>query len=98
MAEFLPHIVTIAVALIGGFTAWLTQRTSSTAMRKEKKETKRADAEKEAYSRARDFDTDTIERQSQLIGELSEENARYRNLIRELRERVYDLESEDSND
>lgn len=44
--------------------------------------------EKEAYERARAFDTATINRQTGMIEELNEENDILRDTIRELRSRV----------
>ena len=84
--EFLPHIATIVVALIGGLAAWATQRNATRATRTTAVEASRTDMEKEAYNRAVAFDTATINRQTGLIEELNERNDRYRERERELEE------------
>ena len=86
MAEFLPHIATIVVALIGGLAAWATQRNATRASRTTAVEASRTDMEKEAYNRAVAFDTATINRQTGLIEELNERNDKYRDREREFEE------------
>lgn len=86
--EYLPHIATIVVALIGGLVALATQRSAARANQTTSVESNRADMEKEAYERARAFDTATINRQTGMIEELNEDNDELRGTVRDLRSRL----------
>lgn len=54
--------------------------------------------EKEAYERARAFDTATIARQALMIDELNEDNDKLREKIRELRATIEARNSQDDED
>lgn len=96
--EYLPHIATIAVALIGTLTAMATQRSATKANRTAVRETSRADMEKDAYERARAFDTATISRQNALIDELNEDNDALRVTNKELRSKLEACENKGKDD
>ena len=75
MGAVLPHIATVLVALIAAWAAISTQRQASRANQRSLIEASRSDMEKEAYERARTFDTETIIRQNRMIDELNEDVA-----------------------
>lgn len=68
----------IVVAVIAALGGWAAKRSAAKAQRRGDRELRRLDAEHSAYERARDFDTDTISYQ--------------RDLIKRLRERISQLE------
>lgn len=68
------NIATILVALIAAAGAWASQRAASKASIQNTQVGGRVDMEKEAYERARGYDTETIARQSAEITELREEH------------------------
>lgn len=98
MLEYLPHIATVLVALIGALAAVATQRSASKTNRSTEVETRRVDREKEAYERARAFDVATIDRQSVLIDELNEDNDALRETVRLLRAQLESHESGDDSE
>lgn len=79
-------IVSIAVAVIAALSAYASQRAAARASTINTTTTSRVDMEKEAYERARTYDTETIRRQDEEILELREE-------VRALKARVGYLES-----
>lgn len=88
-------IASIIVAFVAGLTGWAAQRQSAKASVK----VSRLDLEKEAYDRARAYDTETINRQDREIEEIRKEletfrleNLALRQENHELRTRVYQLE------
>lgn len=66
-------IGSIVVAFIAAIAAWASQRAASKASGTNTQVAGRLDAEKEAYERARAFDTETIRRQDAEIAELRAE-------------------------
>lgn len=64
------NIATIVVALIAALGAFASQRASSKATIQNTQTGGRVDMEKEAYERARGFDTETISRQDKELQEL----------------------------
>lgn len=68
------NIATIIVALIAAAGAWASQRAASKASTQNTVVGGRVDMEKEAYDRARAFDTETITRQNHEIEELRKEH------------------------
>jgi TolA-binding protein len=71
----------ILVAIVAALGAWAAQRSAAKASAAGS----RFEAEKEAYERARDFDTETINR-------LKEENQELRGEIKTLKDRIQALE------
>lgn len=63
-------LATIIVALIAGLAGWAAQRAAAKASTSNVALTTRVDVEKDAYDRARQYDTETIRRQQDEIGEL----------------------------
>lgn len=86
------NVASLLVALIAATGAWASQRASAKASTINTATTSRVDMEKEAYERARTYDTETIRRQDAEIEELREENRVLREEVRELRRRVNFIE------
>lgn len=70
------QIISLGVALIAGVFAFLSQRSASKASRVNTQTVTAVDREKEAYERARAFDTETIERLDREADRLREDNVR----------------------
>lgn len=92
-------VASLLVALIAAVGAWATQRTSAKASTTNATTSSRVDMEREAYERARTYDTETIRRQDEEIAELRadlrsarEELTSAREEIRELKYKVNQLE------
>lgn len=83
----------IIVALVAAIGAWLSQRAASKATFTNNTVTSRLDAEKEAYERAREFDTETIRRQTDEIARLRMENSDLKAKLNQMNERLERLES-----
>ena len=66
-------LATIIVAAIAGVSALASQRAAARASTMNTQTTSRVDMEREAYERARAFDTETIARQDREIAELRAE-------------------------
>lgn len=82
----------IIISLIAAFGMVSSARASSKASTKNAK----AETEKEAYVRAREFDTETIERQKNQLKELREHDEKKAKQIKELRAEVGAVKSENS--
>lgn len=89
------NLVSLAVAIIAALSAYASRRASLKANEAAAKEasraafeTSRVDMEKNAYERARDFDTETIARQTKRIAELRRELRKKTALVVELSERL----------
>lgn len=67
------NIASLLVAIVAALGAWSAQRASARASITNTNTTSRVDMEKEAYDRARAFDTETIRRQDERILELEAE-------------------------
>jgi predicted RNase H-like nuclease (RuvC/YqgF family) len=80
-------IVSVVVAVVAGLFAWASQRSASSASKTNTATVTAVDREKEAYERARAFDTETIRRQDEELAELREDN-------RKLHDRVTAAEGE----
>lgn len=87
-------ISAIAIAIIALGSSWVTARTSSKATTINNETNARVEMEKEAYTRARDFDINTIERQNEQIEKLQRENRELKETVRVLTERLNRLEKE----
>lgn len=85
-------IVSVAVASIAALAAYASQRASSRASVLNAGTTARVDMERDAYLRAREYDTETIRRQDVELHEIREENQMLRLEIRDLRARMSKLE------
>lgn len=79
----------VIVAVISALAAFLSQRSASQTA----KATSRMDHERDAYERARSYDTETIRRQDEEIAEVRAENKLLRDEIRILRTRISRLEA-----
>lgn len=79
--------ITLAVAVVAGLFALASQRSAAKASKTNTQTVTAVDREKEAYERARAFDTETIRRQDEEIAELREDN-------RKLHDRVTSAEKE----
>lgn len=67
-------LITLAVAVVAGLFALASQRSAAKASKVNTQTVTAVDREKEAYERARAFDTETIRRQDLEIAELREDN------------------------
>lgn len=72
------NVASIFVSLIAAVAAYASQRAAAKASTKNVEATSRVDMEKEAYDRARKFDTETIARQDAEIDEIREVNKKLR--------------------
>lgn len=81
-------LVTLAVAVIAALSAMASQRAASKAMKQSTQISSRTDLEKEAYKRAREYDTETIQRQQEEINKLRSEVLTARELEKQLRDEV----------
>lgn len=88
MGDLPPGFISLIVAIIATFSALATQRASARASRLEKQESNRVEMEKEAYERARKFDTDTISYQSNRIDELKNDATQLRHEKKELDSKI----------
>lgn len=86
------NAVSVAVAAIAAVAAYASQRASSRASVLNNSTTSRVDMEREAYLRARQYDTETIRRQDSELDDLRAENQMLRLEIRDLRTRMSKLE------
>lgn len=84
----------IAIALIALGSSWVTSRSASKAATINNETNARVEMEKDAYTRARDFDINTIERQDKEIQKLREENAELKATVEKLTQRLNKLEKE----
>lgn len=89
------NAVTLVVAIIAAIASFAAQRATAKAAKEAKLETarleresNRASVERDAYERARAFDTETIVRQNKRIAELSREVRRLNTLVGALRTRL----------
>lgn len=80
-------IASIVVAAIAAFSAVASQRSAARASVLNTQTTSRVDMEREAYERARNFDTETIRRQDEELEEL-------RSRVRVLEDQNEDLRQE----
>ena len=88
MGDFqITAVATIIAAIIAAFAAIATQRSAAAAAVRNQSMSSRTDIEKEAFERAKDFYTDTIDRQGAEIHELEED-------VAELKAKVRTLEQE----
>lgn len=85
------NVATILVAVIAAAGAWASQRSASKANLQNTVTTGRVDMEKEAYDRARAFDTETISRQNSEIAELRTDHEACAKTIRSLEEEIRTL-------
>lgn len=86
-------IVSVLVAVIAAAAAVLSQRSVAKASTENANTSSRVDMEKEAYDRARAYDTETIRRQDAEIAELREDNNRLTSEVKALRLRIARLEA-----
>ena len=91
----LANLVPIIVATIAALSALASQRSAAKVAKAAKIESaklalenSRVDMEKNAYERARAFDTETIARQNKRIAELRREVRRLETLVARLRTRI----------
>lgn len=87
-------IASIVVAFIAAASAYASQRAASRASTMNANTTSRVDMEREAYERARSFDTETIRRQDVEIEELRKEIAHLKKENNKLCARVQMLEAQ----
>lgn len=73
-ASYITAVASIVVATVAASSAYASQRSAAGATTKNTTVTSRTDMEKEAYERARAFDTETIKRQDTDIIELRVSN------------------------
>lgn len=85
-------IVTIIVACVAAASAYASQRAAAKASMLNTTTTSRVDMEREAYERARAFDTETITRQDREIVELRATETELRKEVKRLERRVRVLE------
>lgn len=79
------NVATVIVALIAALGAWASQRAASKSATRNVTVASRVDMEKEAYDRARAYDTETISRQDNEIKELRLEHESCEEKIEKLR-------------
>jgi predicted RNase H-like nuclease (RuvC/YqgF family) len=85
-------LASLLVAAVAAAGAWASQRAASKASTKNVDATSRVEMEKEAYDRARSYDTETIKRQDEEIKELREDNKRLHAEVQMLMQRIARLE------
>lgn len=76
--DIFTQVGTLLVAVIAALSAYATQRQASKASHRAQMENHRATMEIEAFDRARAFDSETIIRQNELVGEQRREIDRLR--------------------
>ncbi|QEQ94339.1 hypothetical protein HWC66_gp36 [Gordonia phage Chikenjars] len=76
--DIFTQVGTLLVAAIAALSAYATQRQASKASHRAQMENHRATMEIEAFDRARAFDSETIIRQNELVGEQRREIDRLR--------------------
>lgn len=86
------NVASIIVAIIAALSAYASQRSAERATATNANVTSRVEMEKEAYERARSYDTETIRRQDEELDELREDNKKLRAEVEALRKRVVRLE------
>ena len=84
---------TIIVAIIAAFGAWVAQRVAVKANRMNNIVSRRLEAEKGAYERARAFDIQTIDRQNAEVVRLRTANQELRRDLLVVEKRVAHLET-----
>ena len=95
MADFPGWILTIVNVLLGGmagFSAYAVARTAAGANRKSAELSHRTEMEKDAYTRARTIDVETINRITAENEELRRDNKTLHEELRKLRDRVAQIE------
>lgn len=91
----LINIISLAIpSVIAAFGAWAASKASQKAAITNSQTTSRTEMEKEAYDRARKYDTDTIARQDAEIAEVREQNAFLNKDIKILNRENQDLREE----
>lgn len=89
MGDFqITAIATVIAAIIAAFAAIATQRSAAAAAVRNQSVSSRTDIEKEAFERAKDFYTDTIDRQGANIHELETDVANLKGRVRYLEEEL----------
>lgn len=88
------NIITIVVAVVAALSAYASQRAASRASILNVNTTSRIDMEREAYERARKFDTDTITRQDNEIMELRNDNRELHEKVAEARAEAHEARAE----
>ncbi|QGJ90382.1 hypothetical protein HWC81_gp36 [Gordonia phage Crocheter] len=77
--DIFTQVGTLLVAVIAALSAYATQRQASKANHRAQMENHRAQMELEAFDRARAFDSETIIRQNEMVGQQRREIDRLRN-------------------
>lgn len=85
-------IASVIVATIAAGAAYASQRSASKATKQQDHTHGRVEMEKEAYERARSYDTETIRRQNVEIEKLHVENKELKSKVDNLFKRVRHLE------
>lgn len=85
----LTGVASVIVAFIAAASAYAAQRSASKASSKQVEVHGRVDMEKEAYERARAFDTETIRRQDEELAELRQDKKDLLAEVKELRKQVH---------
>jgi chromosome segregation ATPase len=89
------NVISLAIpSAIAALGAWAASRASAKAQAKNAQTTSRTEMEKEAYDRARKYDTETIARQDAEIEEVRAQNLHLNNDIRMLAEENRELREE----
>lgn len=81
-------IATVIAAIIAAFAAIATQRSAAAAAVRNQTVSSRTDIEKEAFERAKNFYTDTIDRQDGQIHELESDIANVRGRLKAVEEEL----------
>jgi predicted RNase H-like nuclease (RuvC/YqgF family) len=84
-----PLAASIIVGIISGSSAYASQRAAARASTKNVDTTSRTEMEREAYERARNYDTSTIQRLTEEIKELRQENKELRDEVLRLTNKFY---------
>jgi hypothetical protein len=82
----------IIVAIIAALGAWVAQRAAAKSSNINTSVTGRLDLEKDAYERARNFDTETMRRQNEEIIKLRAESLKFDEDMAEIKGRLADLQ------
>lgn len=84
-------VATVIVAIVAAGSAYASQRAASRASTLNTQTSSRVEMEREAYDRARAFDTETIKRQDAEIEELRAEILELRGELRDRDHQIHDL-------
>ena len=94
MSDWAVSLASMVVAALSGLAAWASQKAAARASTLNTSTTSRVEMEREAYERARKFDTDTITRQDNELLELQDKYNEIKQKNADLNDQVVMLTAE----